>query len=119
MKNTDEGTKGYPLWVHKLVPPFRYGHFISGILIFILIWMVLGLVGGDISIYLKLFFVSMCAYIVPVFANIIEKTAVAYDEIAPLLDDSDDDQSIKRHAFTHRSGIFSYHYWRSVFGVFI
>ena len=104
MKTTDEGTKGYPLWVHKLVPPFRYGHFISGILIFILIWMVLGLVGGDISIYLKLFFVSMCAYIVPVFANIIEKTAVAYDEIAPLLDDSDNDQAIKRHAFTHRSG---------------
>ncbi len=104
MKNDIELAIGYPIWVYKLVFPFRYGNLLAGLLIFVLIWTVLGLLGGEISFYLKLFFVGMCAYTVPVFASIITKTTAAFDEVAPLLDDCDEGLEIERHHFTHRSG---------------
>ncbi|MEH6559251.1 MAG: hypothetical protein V7459_15305 [Oceanicoccus sp.] len=104
MKNDIEAAIGYPIWVYKLVFPFRCGGLVAGVLIFVLVWTVLGLVDGDISVLLKLFFVSMCAYTVPVFAAIIAKTVEAYDEVVPLLADCDEQDKIARHQFTHRSG---------------
>lgn len=104
MKNNIEPEIGYPIWVYKLIFPFRYGNLVSGVLIFAVIWTFLGLVGGEISFLLKLFFVGMCAYTVPVFASIIAKTGEAYDEVLPLLEDCNEEQKIARHQFTHRSG---------------
>jgi hypothetical protein len=104
MNNDIEPAIGYPIWVYKLVFPFRYGNLATGVLIFVVLWIVLGLVGGEIGFFLKLFFVGMCAYIVPVFASIIAKTGATYDEVVPLLEDCDEDEKIERHQFTHRSG---------------
>lgn len=76
----------YRLWMLRLSFPFPLGNWLLGAIIFTVVWSVLSLLNGDISFYLKLFFVAMCAYIVPVFIHVIERSGAALNEISPLLD---------------------------------
>ena len=104
MKTNSQSFIGYPIWVDKLMLPFRYGSLVTGVLIFVVIWSLLGLVGGEVSFLLRSFFSGMCAYLVPVFSAIIAKTGAAYDEVVPLLQGYNEEEKIARHQFTHRSG---------------
>jgi hypothetical protein len=53
MKTNSQSFIGYPIWVDKLMLPFRYGSLVTGALIFVVIWSLLGLVGGEVSFLLR------------------------------------------------------------------
>ncbi len=52
----------YPVWVHRLVFPFRYGKLAAGLLIFVVMWVLVseGSGSGELGFYIKLFF---CRYV--------------------------------------------------------
>ena len=93
----------------RLILPFRFGKSVTGLLIFVVLWPLLGLFDNninttvEISGYLKLFLVATCSYIVPVFAHIIERTLIAFDEIAPTLDATPAEIAMWRRQFTHQN----------------
>jgi hypothetical protein len=95
----------YPVWVHRLVFPFRHGKLAAGLLIFTVMWLLLneGAKSGELGVYSKLFFAAMCAYIVPVFSLIIERSVTAFDDIEGSLDASAEQCQRWRRELTHRS----------------
>lgn len=95
----------YQIWLSRLVFPFRYGKLLAGLLIFIAIWMFLALGGssGEIGFFAELFFAAMCAYLVPVFSLIVERSVATFDEIEDTLDASREECVQWRRGLTHRS----------------
>ncbi len=95
----------YPVWVHRLVFPFRYGKLAAGLLIFVVMWLLVsaGSGSGELGFYVKLFFAAMCAYIVPVFSHIVERSVAAFDEIDGMLSVSREECAQWRRTLTHRS----------------
>jgi hypothetical protein len=104
----------YRIWMLRLILPFRFGKAATGLLIFLVLWPLLDFVGGyssstvGVSIYLKLFLVATCSYIVPVFAHIVDRTLIAFDEIAPMLDATAEEIALWRGQFTHHSGRWTF-----------
>jgi len=98
-------TSTYPVWVSRLVFPFRYGKLLAGLLIFIGMWvfLVLGNRAGEIGFFAELFFAAMFAYLVPVFRLIIERSVATFDAIAGTLDASREECAQWRRDLTHRS----------------
>jgi hypothetical protein len=109
-----EITPTYRIWMLRLILPFKFGKPITGLLIFLVLWAVLGFVSEnvnstiEVSIYLKLFLIATCSYIVPVFAHIIDRTLVAFDEVAPMLDATSEEISMWRRQFTHQSARWTF-----------
>jgi hypothetical protein len=95
----------YPVWVHRLVLPFRYGPLLTSMLILAVMWMLLnvGAKTGELGFYSKLFFAAMCAYIVPVFRRTVERSVIAFNEIEGMLNASRDECDHWRRTLTHRS----------------
>ena len=95
----------YPVWVSRLVFPFRYGKLLAGLLIFIGMWvfLVLGNSAGEIGFFAELFFAAMFAYLVPVFSLIIERSVATFDAIEGTLDASREECAQWRRDLTHRS----------------
>ncbi|PCH59716.1 MAG: hypothetical protein COC19_06780 [SAR86 cluster bacterium] len=94
----------YPTWPQRLVFSFAYGKICAGALIFTCLWFMLTLLDDTMGFYLKLFFVSIIAYIIPIYAHIIERSVIAFDEIAPALECSREQTQQWRIKLTHRSG---------------
>ncbi len=92
----------YRIWMLRLILPGRFGKPMTGLLIFAVLWPFLTFISGDISLYLKLFLVATCSYIVPVFGHIIDRTLSAFDEITPMLDGTEAEIATWRRQFTHR-----------------
>jgi hypothetical protein len=95
----------YPVWVHRLVFPFHYGKLAAGLLIFVVVWVLVseGSRSGELGFYAKLFFAAICAYIVPVFSYIVERSVAVFDEIEGMLSASRDECAQWRQTLTHRS----------------
>lgn len=104
MPSSDQ-TKLYPVWVSRLVFPFRYGRLVAGLLIFVLMWMVLILGGSsdELGFYAELFFAAMCAYLIPMFSLIVERSVATFDEIANVLDATQEKRDQWRRGLTDRS----------------
>jgi len=98
----------HPVWVHRLVFPFRYGELAAGLLIFTVMWLLLneGAKSGELGFYSKLFFAAMCAYIVPVFSHIVGRSVTAFDEIEGSLSASTEQCQLWRRKLTHRSSLW-------------
>lgn len=58
-----EQTLLYPVWVSRLVFPFRYGKLVAGLLIFAVMWvlLILGSGNGELGFYSELFFAARVA----------------------------------------------------------
>ena len=93
----------HTLWMLHLALPFRFGKLLCGLLISVALWLLMGQIPGHVSFYLKLFFVGTCGYIVPVLIHVIERTLLAFDTVAPLLDVQEEELVIWRRALTRRS----------------
>ncbi len=95
----------YPIWLNRLVFPFRYGKLAAGTLIFIVMWVLLILCsrGGEIGFFAELFFAAMCAYLVPVFSLILARSVATFDGIEGTLDASAEERARWRKELTHRS----------------
>ncbi len=95
----------YPIWLNRLVFRFRYGRLATGLLIFAVMWalFILGNRHNEIGFFSELFFAAMCAYLVPVFSLIVERSVATFDDIRGTLDASDEECARWRQALTHRS----------------
>lgn len=100
-----EHTPLYPVWVGRLVFPFRYGKLAAGLLIFVVMWvlLILGSRHDEIGFFAELFFAAMCAYLIPVFSLIVERSVATFDEIEVTLDASSEECARWRRGLTHRS----------------
>jgi hypothetical protein len=93
----------HTVWMLSLVLPFRGGKLLCGLLISVALWLLMDQIPGQVSFYLKLFLVGSCAYIVPVFIHVIERTVVAFDKVAPLVDAEEKELLHWRRSLTRRS----------------
>jgi len=93
----------HTLWMLHLALPCRFGKLLSGLLISVALWLLLDQIPGQLSFYLKLFFVGSCGYIVPVFIHVIERTVAAFDTVSPLLDADKVELAHWRQRLTRRS----------------
>jgi hypothetical protein len=101
----NEQTRLYPVWVYRLPLPFRYGKLATGLLIFAMIWALLIGVSrmGELDFYAELFFAAMCAYIVPVYSRIVDRSVATFDEIESTLLASPEECARWRQELSHRS----------------
>jgi hypothetical protein len=100
-----EQTLLYPVWVGRLVFPFRYGKLAAGLLIFVVMWVLLILGGrrNEIGFFAELFFAAMCAYLIPIFSFIVERSVATFDKIEGTLDASKEECAQWRLGLTRRS----------------
>jgi hypothetical protein len=98
-----EHSKLHKVWVYQLAFPFRYGKLAASLLIFVMMWALLIGESSELGFYAKLFFAAMCAYIVPTFGRIVDRSVATFDEIEGMLLASPEECARWRLQLTHRS----------------
>jgi hypothetical protein len=93
------------IWLLKLVFRFPFGGLLSGVLIFTVLYGLFRIFAdfAVVGIYSTLFLCGMVAYIIPVFALIVDRSVLAFDALASLLDASPEQRSQWRRSLDHRS----------------
>ena len=93
------------IWLLKLVFRFPFGGLLSGVLIFTVLYSLFRIFAdlAVVGIYSTLFLCGMVAYIIPVFALIVDRSVLAFDALASLLDASPEQRSQWRRSLDHRS----------------
>lgn len=94
-----------PIWMLGLVFRFPYGGWVSGALIFLVLYSLFKLFGDPryLSFYATIFFCGMVAYIIPVFSLIISRSLQAFDALQHLLDAEQTQIMVWRKQLGHRS----------------
>jgi hypothetical protein len=88
MSSTEADIQGHRIWLLRLVFNFRFGGWLSGALIFLVlfglfkIFVVPGAIGG----YTTAFFCGVVAYIIPIYSHIVRRSLQAFDALQPLLE---------------------------------
>ncbi len=94
-----------PVWLLKLVFQFPYGGWLSGTLIFLVIYAVFWTFAeiSEVGALTTLFLSGMVAYIIPVYRLIIRRSEQAYDALEHLLDADATRKQQWRQSLGHRS----------------
>lgn len=98
------------IWILRPVPSFPYARVVVGVLVFALLlagyWAAGVLVRSEhpeISPSAAVFFCAILGYIVPVFHYIVTRSAVAFDDLSPLLDAEAREVSAWRRSISEKS----------------
>lgn len=98
-----EGRVGHPIWLTRLVWPGLRGKLVTGALIGVAVWVGVSTIDRGVGFFTRLFFASLCAYIVPVFRHILEVTDTEVEHLAPDLEADADTISGWRWRLQHQS----------------
>ncbi len=101
----ENAAQDHPIWLLKLVFRFPFGGLLSAALIFTVLYSLFRVYANieDVGFYTTLFLCGMTAYIVPVFAHIINRSVQAFDALADLLEVNPEQRSQWRRSLDHRS----------------
>ncbi len=105
MNTPQAETPLHPVWLLKLVFQFPYGGWLSGALIFLVIYSAFWAFAetSKVGALVTLFLSGMVAYIIPVYRLIIRRSEQAYDALEPLLDADAARKRQWRQSLGHRS----------------
>ena len=102
---TEARRQDHPTWLLKLVFRFRFGGWVSSAVIFTVLYSMFRIFAEprDVGFYTTLFLCGMVAYIVPVFAHIVNRSVQAFDALDDLLDASAEQCRQWRRSLDHKS----------------